>query len=190
MKPVLILIAASSCCDFETPARAAGASVCERQMSQAAKRHGVPLAVLYAVGLAETGRRGALQPFAVNIEGTSYFASNLAGALHLVDEALKRGARLIDAGCMQINHYFHASHFHSVEAMFDPHQNVDYAARFLKELRIREGNWTLAAARYHAGPNNDPAQKRYVCLVIANMVASGFGDWTANARDFCGRMPP
>jgi len=44
----------------------------------------------------------------------------------------------------------------------------------------------MAVARYHAGPNNDPAQKRYVCAVIANMVATGFGAMTTNARSFCG----
>ena len=43
----------------------------------------------------------------------------------------------------------------------------------------------MAVARYHAGPDNDPAQKRYVCRVIANMVATGFGKWTGNARAFC-----
>jgi soluble lytic murein transglycosylase-like protein len=69
--------------------------------------------------------------------------------------------------------------------MFDPHENVDYAARYLKSLRLKEGSWTLAAARYHAGPNNDPAQKQYVCAVIGNMVASGFGRWTSAARSFC-----
>jgi soluble lytic murein transglycosylase-like protein len=62
--------------------------------------------------------------------------------------------------------------------MLDPRANVQYAARFLKELRGRQGSWTMAVARYHAGPNNDPAQKRYVCTVIRNMVASGFGNWT------------
>ena len=66
----------------------------------------------------------------------------------------------------------------SVEQMFEPAANVDYAARFLKELKAREGSWTMAVARYHAGPDNDPAQKRYVCRVIANMVATGFGAWT------------
>jgi soluble lytic murein transglycosylase-like protein len=52
-------------------------------------------------------------------------------------------------------------------------------------LKEQEGSWTLAAARYHAGPDNDPAQKQYVCEVIANMVASGFGTWTDSARTFC-----
>ena len=68
--------------------------------------------------------------------------------------------------------------------MLDPHRNVDYAARFLVTLHARHETWSMAVARYHAGPDNDPAQKRYVCRVIANMVATGFGKWTGNARTF------
>jgi hypothetical protein len=40
-------------------------------------------------------------------------------------------------------------------------------------------------ARYNAGPDNPAAQKNYVCAVIGNIVASGFGRWTPNARAFC-----
>lgn len=102
-------------------------------------------------------------------------------------EAQTQGARLIDLGCMQINHYFHARNFASVEQMLDPAANVDYAARFLQQLHKREGSWTMAVARYHAGPNNDPAQKKYVCRVMENMIASGFGNWTPEARIFCNK---
>jgi len=160
-------------------------NLCEREMSRAAAKYDVPLAVLYAVGLTETGRRGSLSPYAMNIEGPSFFPDSLAAAMRRFEAARKRGARLIDIGCMQINHYFHGRQFRSVEAMFDPRENVEYAARFLKALRDQEGSWTLAAARYHAGPNNAPEQKKYVCQVVGNMVASGFGAWTANARSFC-----
>jgi soluble lytic murein transglycosylase-like protein len=86
---------------------------------------------------------------------------------------------------MQINHHYHARHFASVEEMLDPAKNVEYGARFLKELYQREGSWTMAVARYHAGPDNDAAQKKYVCRVIANMVATGFGEWTSEAKAFC-----
>jgi len=86
---------------------------------------------------------------------------------------------------MQIDHHYHASHFASLQEMFLPSRNVDYAAQFLKTLKAQEGSWTLAVAGYHAGPNNNPAQKQYVCAVIANMVASGFGSWTPNAKAFC-----
>jgi soluble lytic murein transglycosylase-like protein len=163
----------------------AGQSVCEREMTRAAARFDVPLGVLYAVGMTETGRKGGLSPYAMNIEGRSHFADSAGAAAREFAAARGKGARLIDLGCMQINHHYHGEKFASIEAMLDPAQNVDYAARFLRELREREGSWTLAVARYHAGPNNNPAQKRYVCAVIRNMVASGFGQWTPNAKSFC-----
>lgn len=160
-------------------------NVCERELASAARRHGVPLGVLYAVGLTETGRKGSMQPYALNVEGKVEYGRNAGDAVLRFRNAQRSGAKLIDLGCMQINHYYHAEKFASVEAMFEPAQNVEYAARFLNQLKDREGSWTMAVARYNAGPNNNPAQKRYVCRVIENMVATGFGQWTADARAFC-----
>ena len=160
-------------------------NACEREMARAAQSYGIPLGVLYAVGLAETGRGDSLRPYALNIEGKSVYDIDKDEALRRFKAARLAGAKLIDVGCMQINHHFHASSFASVEDMLDPSKNVDYAARFLQQLKAREGSWTLAVARYHAGPGNVPAQKKYVCRVITNLVASGFGAWTADARAFC-----
>ncbi|HEY0331527.1 MAG TPA: transglycosylase SLT domain-containing protein [Rhodopseudomonas sp.] len=154
-------------------------------MALAARRHGVPLGVLYSVGLSETGRSGVLNPYALNIDGKTVLAADLRHAVGAFADAKRSGAKLVDLGCMQINHRYHADKFASIEAMFDPAHNVDYAARFLKELRAREGNWTMAVARYNAGPGNKPAQQRYVCGVIGSLVASGFGSWTSRARAFC-----
>jgi hypothetical protein len=167
------------------PALAVVDGPCEREMAQAARRVGIPLGVLYAVALTETGARGALHPFNINVEGRVHVAGNLHDALANFERARGRGAKLIDVGCMQVNHHFHGKNFASVAEMFDPAKNVEYAARFLTSLKERERTWTLAVARYNAGPNNNPAQKRYVCTMIKNMVASGFGSWTRNARDFC-----
>ena len=178
-------LAASAGWDGARAAPASPPNVCEREMTRAAEQYGIPLGVLYAVGMTETGRRGSLQPYALNIEGRSHFAESAKEAVRAFEEARRAGAKLIDLGCMQINHYYHSREFASLDAMLEPRANVQYAARFLQELKAREGSWTMAVARYHAGPNNDPAQKRYVCAVIANMVASGFGAWTANARAFC-----
>ena len=172
-----------------TSSLAAGAQaqshVCEREMARASKAYDVPLSMLYAVGLTETGRRGSLQPYAMNIEGKAFFGADLGQAVRRFEQARQGGARLIDIGCMQIDHHFHATHFASLQEMFEPARNVDYAAQFLRTLRAQEGSWTLAVARYHAGPNNNPAQKQYVCAVITNMIASGFGSWTPNAKAFC-----
>jgi soluble lytic murein transglycosylase-like protein len=163
----------------------ASANMCESQMIAAAGRYNVPLGVLYAVGMTETGRKGSLQPYALNIEGRTVFAESEADAIYEFEKAKKRGAVLIDLGCMQINHHYHGKQFASLHQMLDPAANVEYAALFLKRLRAQEGSWTMAVARYHAGPDNNPAQKRYVCAVIANLVASGFGAWTEESRRFC-----
>lgn len=162
-----------------------GMGPCEREMTRAAQLENIPLSVLYSVGLTETGQHGRLQPYAMNIDGLAVMATSLPEAMRLFDAARKRGAKLIDIGCMQINHRWHGAHFVSLEAMFDPHLNVAYAAHFLKDLRAREPSWTLAVARYNAGPDNSAAQKKYVCAVIGNMVRSGLGAWTDNARRFC-----
>jgi soluble lytic murein transglycosylase-like protein len=179
---VLVAIGSSS-----PPARAASKprNPCEAEILRASDRYGIPAGILYAVGLTETGNKGSLQPNALNIEGKAVFPKSRDEALAAFAKARRAGKTLIDLGCMQINHHYHASHFRSVADMLDPRQNVDYAARFLASLHARHETWSMAVARYHAGPDNDPAQKRYVCRVITNMVAVGFGKWTSNARAFC-----
>lgn len=179
------LIAAACLSSVLASTAFAAANPCEAEILRASERYGVPAGILYAVGLTETGRRGSLHPNALNIGGRAVFANSPQEALREFQAARAQGIRLIDIGCMQINHHYHAEHFSNVEAMLDPRRNVDYAARFLVQLKARHRTWSMAVARYHAGPNNDPAQKRYVCRVITNLVATGFGQWTPEARHFC-----
>ncbi len=184
-----IFAAASICSLIAIGAQAAGnkkaARVCERYMQEAARQYNVPLGILYAVGLTETGRRNSLHPYALNIAGKSYFADSATEALAAIMRSRNRGVKLIDVGCMQINIFYHSTNFSDLRAMLDPRQNVAYAAKFLSELKQNEKSWTMAVARYHAGPDNNPAQKRYVCRVIKNIVASGYGRWTPNSLEFC-----
>ena len=154
-------------------------------MIAASEAEDVPLGVLYAVAMTETGRKSVLHPYALNIEGRTVFATTKQEALTEFTRARRGGKTLIDLGCMQINHHYHGAEFASVAAMFEPATNVRYAAKFLRQLRRKEGSWTMAVARYHAGPNNNPAQKRYICAVIRNLVLTGFGAWTPDARSFC-----
>lgn len=179
-----MVLAALALTTFTSEARASNGA-CERQIEVAARKYGIPEGILYSVGLTETGRKGALSPYVLNVEGKSVFANSPSEAMARFNEALGRGAKLIDIGCMQINHFYHGAEFSSVQEMFDPGRNVEYAARFLKALHDRHETWTMAVARYHAGPNNDPAQKQYVCRVISNLVATGYGKWTPAASRFC-----
>lgn len=180
-----IALAAASTFSGSIAAANAAVNACEPEIVRAAERYQIPIGILYAVGLAETGRKGSLQPNALNIEGKAVFPASRSEAIATVEEAKREGSKLIDLGCMQINQYYHGSHFRSLADMLDPKQNVDYAARFLITLKDRHDTWSMAVARYHAGPDNDPAQKQYVCRVIANMVATGFGKWTSTAKSFC-----
>jgi soluble lytic murein transglycosylase-like protein len=187
MKRLIIALAAVSMFSGQRAALAEEGNLCERELVRAAAMHNVPLSMLYAVGLSESGRGGSLQPYALNIDGRPAYEPNKPAALRAFRQAKLDGAKLIDVGCMQINHYYHGESFASLDDMFDPAKNVAYAARFLSELKEREGTWTKAVARYHAGPKNLPAQKAYVCRVIGNMVAAGVGEWTSDARAYCGR---
>ncbi|MFC4315561.1 transglycosylase SLT domain-containing protein [Rhizobium alvei] len=180
----LIGLAASIAATFTSEAKAS-TGICEREISAAAIKYRIPEGILYSVGLTETGRKGSLQPWALNVEGKALFTGSATEAVSEFEQARLRGAKLIDLGCMQINHHFHGENFRSVEEMLEPRRNVEYAAKFLAQLHAKHVTWTMAVARYHAGPNNDPAQKRYVCRVIANLVATGYGQWTPAASDFC-----
>ncbi|MBB4953950.1 soluble lytic murein transglycosylase-like protein [Agrobacterium vitis] len=159
--------------------------LCEREISRAAAKYGIPEGILYSVGLTETGRKGSLQPYALNVEGLPLFPDSMEEAMRTFLLAKEMGGKLIDIGCMQINYLYHHENFHSLQDMFDPRLNVEYAAKFLATLHDKHETWTMAVARYHAGPNNNPAQKQYVCRVMSNLVATGYGNWTASAQQFC-----
>lgn len=188
--PLFIILLLVLWCDCATASQAEQQNVCERELIAASESEGVPIGVLYAVGLTETGRKGSLHPYALNIEGKTVVAASAEEAMAEFMAAHRRGKKLIDLGCMQINHHYHRAEFSSLAAMLDPHQNVIYAARFLRQLEQREGSWTMAVARYHAGLHNNPAQRRYICAVIRNLAATGFGSWTPAARRFCLEISP
>ena len=178
--------AASPVANAAGPELASVEHACEREIVLAAERHAVPLPLLYGVGLTESGVGGRLDPFALNIAGRSHVGLSFEEAIAQVEAARAAGEWQVDVGCMQINLHYHLRAFPSVAAVLDPQQNVDYAARFLKRLLAREGNWTTALARYHASPRRPDAQRRYVCRVLGHMVRLGFAAETARVRSHCG----
>ena len=182
MKKILLLTTLFSA--FSTVAHAK-ANVCEQHIYRASEKYAVPVALLYAVGLAESGRKGKLHPFALNVEGKAFFPKSRSEALRIFKREMAAGRRLIDLGCMQINHKYHASEFPSLEAMLNPKLNVDYSARFLRRLKDRHGTWSVAVARYHAGDKNHAAQKKYVCRVLQHMVKQKFATNTTSSNSVC-----
>jgi Transglycosylase SLT domain len=125
-------------------------SICQRAAADAASRTGVPLDVLLAVTLVETGRDGRPWPWTVNAGGDGqWFDTPEEAALHVAG-VLDQGVTNVDLGCFQLNYRWHASAFASVEDMLDPDQNATYAAGFLAEHYARSGDWSIAAAAYHS----------------------------------------
>lgn len=142
------------------PADGAGSSardahLCEEAAASAARDSGVPREVLMAITLTETGRAsegGDMRPWpwAVNVAGEGHWFPTRAEAERFVDAAILAGRTNFDVGCFQLNHRWHAGGFASSHEMFDPHANAAYAARYLKGLQARSGDWSIAAGDYHS----------------------------------------
>ncbi|WP_253913323.1 lytic transglycosylase domain-containing protein [Pseudoruegeria sp. HB172150] len=128
--------------------------LCERAAVITARESGVPLDVLRAIALTETGRQenGTLRPWpwTVNMEGKGEWFDTRAAALAYADTHFQAGARSFDIGCFQINYRWHGHAFVSIDAMFDPLANARYAADFLARLYSETGDWSLAAGAYHS----------------------------------------
>lgn len=128
--------------------------VCDQVANLAAAQSGVPISVLKAISLTETGRnRGGTMrpwPWTINMEGQGVWFDNNAEAQAYTQEHFDRGARSFDVGCFQINYKWHHQNFASLQEMFDPVANALYAARYLNELYQEKGNWHDAAGAYHS----------------------------------------
>ncbi len=134
--------------------RADPSLLCDAAAARVSRESGIPLAVLQAISLTETGRRrhGALRPWpwTVNMEGKGDWFGTREQALAHVEANFTRGARSFDVGCFQLNFRWHGDAFRSIEEMFDPLANARYAAAFLAELHAELGNWSAAAGAYHS----------------------------------------
>ena len=117
--------------------------VCDRISQIASQQTGVPISVLKAISLTETGRKRGAEfrpwPWTVNMEGKGVWFDNEDDARSFVYKHFKRGARSFDVGCFQINYKWHHQNFNSLDEMFDPLINGLYAARFLTDLYREKG---------------------------------------------------
>lgn len=145
------------------------ATLCDAAALRAARATGVPVTVLRAIALTETGHRrgGATRPWpwTVNMEGKGLWFATRDAALDYVRKSYSAGARSFDLGCFQLNHRWHGKAFADFDAMFDPDANALYAARFLASLREELGDWSKAAGAYHS------RTKKYADRYIARFEA-------------------
>jgi len=131
-------------------ANAEDAKLCLQAAAAAAEESGVPYDVLLAISVVETGRDGQPWPWTVGIAGEGRWADTSEEAVALIYSAMEKGLTNVDIGCFQLNLYWHAGAFQSVEDMLDPSRNAAYAASFLAEKYAETGDWSAAAAAYHS----------------------------------------
>ena len=132
------------------------ADPCGTAIAAAEKARGTAPGLLAAIGVVESGRhdpttrRRTPWPWTVTAEGVGTFYAGKAEAIRAVETLRARNINSIDVGCMQVNLLHHRDAFRTLDDAFDPATNTLYAARFLKSLFARLGEWPKAAAAYHS----------------------------------------
>lgn len=169
--------------------------LCIEAAQYAARQTDVPLPVLLAITLTETGRETAtgLQPWpwAINQAGDGRWFGSAEEAVQFAEDQLDLGLRNFDVGCFQVNHRWHSKGFSSTTDMFDPTSNALYAARFLSDLYTELGDWSLAAAAYHS--RTPELANKYLAKfegILAGLSPQGFADApSAPAQPRVNRFP-
>ena len=148
---------------------------CEALATQAAERHGLPKGLLRAIARTESGRAlgdtgTRAWAWTSNVRGKGYYYSGKDEALTHLRQLVSRGVRGFDVGCMQLNYRWHGDNFTTLEEMIDPVQNIEYAARYLSELRAETGSWDAATRYYHSrDPRRGAAYLGRVQAVMARL---------------------
>jgi hypothetical protein len=130
--------------------------VCEAETQRLERQLAIPDRLLHAISLVESGRwdqdhkANLAWPWTIMAEGEGRFLPSKQAAIDEVKRLRAKGVRNIDVGCMQVNLLAHPDAFATLDEAFEPHSNVAYAARFLRELFEQSGNWGQAGAHYHS----------------------------------------
>ena len=154
----------------EPPPAWRDAALCSAAIADTERRQALPLRLLKAVALAESGRwdqasrESFAWPWTVTSGGDGQYFPDKQSAITAVRKLRAKGVQNIDVGCMQVNLGYHPDAFDDLEAAFDPPTNAAYAARFLKSLRLERHAWSIAVAYYHS--SRPDAGRRYSSKVF------------------------
>ena len=133
--------------------------------------YNVPADVFYSIALAESGRTTKdfgfnVWPWALNINGESFYPESKAAALLMIEQEISNGSDQFDVGLMQVSWRFHKATFNSnaVYAL-DIGANLRAGAKVLSDFIAQANDVWLAVGFYNAGASNRTssmiAAKRY-----------------------------
>ncbi|MCY3769879.1 MAG: lytic transglycosylase domain-containing protein [Gammaproteobacteria bacterium] len=119
-----------------------------------APQYDLPVVVLYAVALCESGRRIESGfrpwPWTLNINGEGQVFQDKQHAVQAAAEAIDRGST-VDLGIMQVNWHYHGHRFHGVSEALDPYANLKVGAAILREYARKHGSLWQGIGHYHSG---------------------------------------
>lgn len=132
---------------------------CQQIVLESEQKYQIPDELLLSVARVES----KLHPWAVNAQGKSRFFKTKKEAVNHVQNLKKKNVKNIGVGCMQINLSAHGKKFKSLEAAFEPENNIAYGAKLIRSLYDRFGEWDTAVRYYHtANPKYNNAYKARV----------------------------
>ena len=138
------------------PGNPENSEICRDAIRQTEASFDLPLGILQAISLAESGRwdketRSKFAwPWTVTARGKGEFYPSREHAIAAVQRLKREGVRNIDVGCMQINLLYHPEAFDSLDEAFDPDANTRYAADLFSRLRESTRSISRAIAHYHS----------------------------------------
>lgn len=133
----------------------------------------IPQGLLMSIAYVESGREVSDAervpwPWTINVNGDGSYFETKDQAVAAVKNAIDRGDRSVDVGCMQINLRYHPNAFRDLNDAFDPAANVAYGAKFFHSLYKLQGSWAKAVERYHSSDAGDRAEYREKVLAFWN----------------------
>ena len=154
------------------PKRQAAHQACAVHAAHHEHYKGIPRHLLTAISKVESGRvdqktgKVSAWPWTLNVEGIGYVYATKEEAIAAVHQFRRQGKKSIDVGCMQVNLHHHPKAFRTLEEALDPHKNIEYASRFLSELKNSHGTWSKAVAHYHSATKelHIPYQKKVLSV--------------------------
>ena len=151
---------------FTRPAQASPfdpSAPCRTAIQQASQDTGVPLGALLSI-IPPTPDNLDHWPWTISVDGNRiWFDTEEQARFHIWQQF--RGGRLtFGIGCFQLGYRQHGQAFDTIEAMFDPRENAQVAARALARLKAQLGDWQSAVAAFRlqnrAGFPEGPATVR------------------------------
>lgn len=126
----------------------------------------VPKLILLKIAKVESGvgLHKTPWPWAIQIQGKSYYFKNRSAAQIYIQKLLSLGIENFDVGCFQINWRWHKDKVRTPQELLNPFKNTAIAIQFLSELKAQHHSWLKAVSYYHS--SNLLLGQKYANLVF------------------------